>query len=237
MIRYRTQPMGYVDGEFKSVINNRQRKKDLLANIREYIRDLKDDDVVDLISDASVMSAMILAGDYKNILVVTSSNPTHSEGDHLIPVIHKFNYGSGKISVTTPKRLENRFGGLYEDLGVDVVEIDSFYHLGQDKVRIKHQGEPFDAVVLLGNESLTNSKHKLHEIKAVFSPHCAEVFDLIDIYRGSDRTLQGGILPQQNVQLVSNIILNEDMSRQKETDKYKRVFHNIESIEQIYKVG
>jgi hypothetical protein len=33
--------MGYVDGEFKSVINNRQRKKDLLANIREYIKALK----------------------------------------------------------------------------------------------------------------------------------------------------------------------------------------------------
>ena len=165
MIRYRTQPMGYVDGEFKSVINNRQRKKDLLANIREYIRDLKDDEVVDLISDASVMSAMILAGDYKNILVVTSSNPTHSEGDHLIPVIHKFNYGVGKMSVTTPKRLENRFGGLYEDLDVDMVEVDSFYHLGQDKIRLKHKGEPFDAVVLLGNESLTNGKHKLHEIK------------------------------------------------------------------------
>ena len=237
MIRYRTQPMGYVDGEFKSVINNYQRKKDILANIREYLKAPKDDDIVDMITDASVMSAMILAGDYKNILVVTSSNPTHSEGDHLIPVIHKFNYGSGKISVTTPKRLENRFGGLYEDLDVDIVEVDSFYHLGQDKVRMNHDGEPFDAVVLLGNESLTNSKHKLHEIKAVFSPHCTEVFDLIDIYRGSDRTLQGGILPQQNVQLVSNIILNEDMSRQKETDKYKRVFHNIESIEQIYKVG
>lgn len=129
------------------------------------------------------------------------------------------------------------FGGLYEDLGVDVVEVDSFYNLGQDKVRLKHDGEPFDAVVLLGNESLTNSKHKLHEIKAVFSPHCAEVFDLIDIYRGSDRTLQGGILPQENVQLVSNIILNDDMRQLKETDKYKRVFHNIESIESIYKVG
>jgi len=237
MIRYRTQPMGYVDGEFKSVINNRQRKKDLLANIREYIRDLKDDEVVDLISDASVMSAMILAGDYKNILVVTSSNPTHSEGDHLIPVIHKFNYGAGKMNVTTPKRLENRFGGLYEDLDVDMVEVDSFYHLGQDKIRLKHKGEPFDAVVLLGIESLTNSRHKLHEIKSVFSPHCTEVFDLIDIYRGSGRTLQGGILPQEKVQLVSNIILNEDMSRQKETDKYKRVFHNIENIESIYKVG
>jgi hypothetical protein len=60
---------------------------------------------------------------------------------------------------------------------------------------------------------------------------------LIDIYRGSDRTLQGGILPRENVQLVSNIILNEDMSRQKETYNYQRVFHNIESIEQIYKVG
>ena len=237
MIRYRTQPMGYVDGEFKSVINNLQRKKDLLANIREYIKDLKDDEVVDLITDASVMSAMILAGNYKNILVVTSSNPTHNEGDHLIPVIHKFNYGVGKMSVTTPKRLENRFGGLYEDLGVDIVEVDSFYHLGQDKVRLKHDGEPFDAVVLLGNESLTNSKHKLHEIKAVFSPHCVEVFDLIDIYRGSDRNMQGGILPKENVEMISSIILNEDMSRQKDTDKYKRVFHNIESIESIYKVG
>jgi hypothetical protein len=237
MIRYRTQPMGYVDGEFTSVINNYQRKKDILANIREYLKAPKDDDIVDMITDASIMSAMILTGDYKNVLVVTSSNPTHSEGDHLIPAIHKFNYGVGKMSVTTPKRLENRFGGLYEDLDVDIVEVDSFYHLGQDKVRINHDGEPFDAVVLLGNESLTNSKHKLHEIKAVFSPHCTEVFDLIDIYRGSDRTLQGGILPRENVQLVSNIILNEDMSRQKETYKYQRVFHNIESIEQIYKVG
>jgi hypothetical protein len=237
MIRYRTQPMGYVDGEFTSVINNYQRKKDILANIREYLKAPKDDDIVDMITDASIMSAMILTGDYKNVLVVTSSNPTHSEGDHLIPAIHKFNYGVGKMSVTTPKRLENRFGGLYEDLDVDIVEVDSFYHLGQDKVRMNHDGEPFDAVVLLGNESLTNSKHKLHEIKAVFSPHCTEVFDLIDIYRGSDRTLQGGILPRENVQLVSNIILNEDMSRQKETDKYQRVFHNIESIEQIYKVG
>jgi len=237
MIRYRTQPMGYVDGEFTSVINNYQRKKDILANIREYLKAPKDDDIVDMITDASIMSAMILTGDYKNVLVVTSSNPTHSEGDHLIPAIHKFNYGVGKMSVTTPKRLENRFGGLYEDLDVDIVEVDSFYHLGQDKVRMNHDGEPFDAVVLLGNESLTNSKHKLHEIKSVFSPHCTEVFDLIDIYRGSDRTLQGGILPRENVQLVSNIILNEDMSRQKETDKYQRVFHNIESIEQIYKVG
>jgi hypothetical protein len=229
--------MGYVDGEFTSVINNYQRKKDILANIREYLKAPKDDDIVDMITDASIMSAMILTGDYKNVLVVTSSNPTHSEGDHLIPAIHKFNYGVGKMSVTTPKRLENRFGGLYEDLDVDIVEVDSFYHLGQDKVRMNHDGEPFDAVVLLGNESLTNSKHKLHEIKAVFSPHCTEVFDLIDIYRGSDRTLQGGILPRENVQLVSNIILNEDMSRQKETYKYQRVFHNIESIEQIYKVG
>ena len=237
MIRYRTQPMGYVDGEFTSVINNYQRKKDILANIREYLKAPKDDDIVDMITDASIMSAMILTGDYKNVLVVTSSNPTHSEGDHLIPAIHKFNYGVGKMSVTTPKRLENRFGGLYEDLDVDIVEVDSFYHLGQDKVRMNHDGEPFDAVVLLGNESLTNSKHKLHEIKSVFSPHCTEVFDLIDIYRGSDRTLQGVILPRENVQLVSNIILNEDMSRQKETDKYQRVFHNIESIEQIYKVG
>ena len=236
MIHYRTQPMGYVDGQFSSVINNHSRKKDIVSKIREYIK-LSQDEVVDMITDASIMSAMILAGEYKNILIVTTSNLTNDNGDHLIPVIHKFNYGTGNISVTQPKLLENRLGGLYEEFDIDIVEIDTFFSLGQDKLRMKHDGEPFDAVVLLGNESLTNKKHKLWEIKAQFSPHCTEVFDLIDIYRGSTRTLEGGIFPKEHSQLVESTVITTDMSTLKETDKYKRLFHNIESLEQIYKVG
>jgi hypothetical protein len=236
MIHYRTQPMGYVDGEFKSILNNHERKKEIVKKVGEYIK-LPHEEVVDLITDASIMDAMILAGDYKNILIVTTTNLTNENGDHLIPVIHKFNYGVGNISVTQPKLYENRLGGLYQDFDIDVVEVDTFFHLGQDKLRMKHNGEPFDAVVLLGNESISNVKHKLHDIKSMFSPHCTEVFDLIDIHRGSKRKLHGGIFPKEKADMISSIILNEDMSIKKETDKYKRVFNNIEFLEEIYKVG
>ena len=236
MIRYRTQPMGYVDGEFKSILNNHERKKEIVKKVSEYIK-LPHEEVVDLITDASIMDAMILTGDYKNILIVTTTNLTNENGDHLIPVIHKFNYGVGNISVTQPKLYENKLGGLYQDFDIDVVEVDTFFHLGQDKLRMKHKGEPFDVVVLLGNESISNVKHRLDDIKAMFSQHCTEVFDLIDIYRGSKRKLHGGIFPKEKADMISSIILNEDMSIKKETYKYKRVFNNIESLEEIYRVG
>ena len=113
-----------------------------------------------------------------------------------------------------------------------------WYNITKDKYYVGyHKGEPFDVVVLLGNESISNVKHRLDDIKAMFSQHCTEVFDLIDIYRGSTRKLHGGIFPKEKADMISSIILNEDMGTKKETDKYKRVFDNIESLEEIYKVG
>jgi len=236
MINYRTQPMGYVDGEFKSVINNRQRKKDLLARVSKYIT-YPTDKTIDLITDASIMSAMILAGNYKNILVMTSDVFDNNEGDHLIPVIHKFNYGVGKMTVTKSKSTESKFDRLYKDFDIPSVEVGSIFALGKDSININWEGEPFDAVVLLGNEGIINKKFKSGDIKKQLAPYCEEGVDLIDIYRGSARVLLGLKTPSQSINLISSTILSNAMVELKETDKYKRVFHNIESIEQIYRVG
>mgnify|MGYP001029108263 FL=1 len=238
MLLYRTQPMGYVDGKFKSVITNLSRKQEIMEVCKRHIS-CSNRKLVDMITDASLVDAMLLTGDYKNILVVTSSNPTHSDGDHLLPVIHKYNNAVGKITVTTPKLKENIYGGLYEELGIDIVESDAFYMLGEKKVRLKHDGEPFDAVVLLGTESLTNGKHNLKDIKSVFAPYCVEGFDLIDVYRGSDRNLLNVTVPLEGCEIMCNVVTNNKTNRSKDVGHYERLFYNIDNIKKnkIYKVG
>lgn len=168
------------------------------------------EDLTSLITDASVIDGMLTLSGYQNILVVTSFEskdytgklrdrryrPIKSAGDHMLPIVHKFNESAGNIYVTKVRNSENYYTELYERFNIPSVDVDSYFKLDGDfkiKTNVK-----FDAVVLLGSESYKQGKFNASDVKKKFARYCVDDFDLIDVYRASAncgpnrRKLKGG---------------------------------------------
>lgn len=203
MLLYRTQP--------KDVSNNNIYRLSSKVNIIDSIsqdlktfkgRVLSSEDWTTLITDASIIDALLVDAGYKNILVVTSFEdilydrirdrnyrPVKSAGDHLLPVIHKLNESSGNMYVTKTPNENNWFTQLYKNNGLNFIETESIFRVDGNfrmKTNIK-----FDAVVLLGSESHKKGNFNIKDIKAKFTKYCTDDFDLIDIYRGDRRGITG----------------------------------------------
>jgi len=199
MILYRTQPRN----SEQNTIVDLKTKETMMSTIRDGIpkfngRVTKFSDITTLLTDASLVDGMLATSGYQNILVVTSfeSNqytqlrdrnyrPIKSAGDHLLPIVHSVNETHGNIYVAEPK-MGSIFTPLYEKYDINIIPVDSCFKI-DSTFKIKTDVK-FDAVVLLGSESLQNGKFSATDVKAKFAKYCTEDFDLIDVYRGDTKT-------------------------------------------------
>jgi len=205
MILYRTQPRT----SEQNTIVDLETKETMMSTIRDGIpkfngRVTKFSDITTLLTDASLVDGMLATSGYQNILVVTSFEnnqytqlrdrnyrPIKSAGDHLLPIVHSVNETHGNIYVAEPK-MGSIFTPLYEKYDINIIPVDSCFKI-DSTFKIKTDVK-FDAVVLLGSESLQNGKFSATDVKAKFAKYCTEDFDMIDVYRGDTKTrnLKGG---------------------------------------------
>lgn len=203
MLLYRTQPK---NGKQSNIINL-DAKERLISMLGDFNRfnnkRITVTDFTTLITDASIVDALLCCGGYGNILVVTSFEDSvydrlrdrnyravKSAGDHFLPIVHKFNESDGKMTVTSTKGGTNFFKPIYEKFGVDTIDVDGHFRVDGD-FKIKTD-KKFDAVVLLGSESFKKGSFKASDVKKKFARYCTSTFDLIDIYRNDLRDLKGG---------------------------------------------
>ena len=269
MLLYRTQPKNVTD----SNIINLETKKQLLRSVREVVRRhgnryMQDTDVMSLMVDGCIVDGMLTLSGYQNILVVTSFEdgsytdrlrdrryrPIKSAGDHMLPIIHKVNESEGNIYVTKARNSENYYTKLYDEFGIQSIEVDSYFRLEEDfKTRTDVK---FDAVVLLGSESYKKGKFSSKDIRAKFAKYCTEDFDLIDVYRSDRRKITGGTksIDTQRNRMVENVNtprklydantginrdnFNEDVRDvfMREKLMYIRLANNLETMNEYYRV-
>lgn len=203
MLLYKTQPK---DTTTSNIIN--KATKDSLMESLSLISSFNNkrveyNDFVTLVTDASLLDGLLTSTGYQNILVVTSFEDSKydrlrdrnyravkSAGDHLLPFVHKINESDGNMVVTMPVGADNYMRPLIDEMGIDTIDIDSYWRIDQD-FKIKTDVK-FDAVVLLGCEASISGKYKANDIKAKFAKYCTGNFDLIDVNRNTQRALTGG---------------------------------------------
>lgn len=256
MLLYKAQPVGFIDDKFTSRLVSRTEKHELVENIKTHTR-LDYKNLVNMITQASLIDAMIVAGNYKNILVVTSietSDLTNiSAGDHLFPIVHKVNKSIGEIYVTTPRSSNSVYTKMYNAFDINSIQCDACFTLDDKSFKIRTNVK-FDAVVLLGTISRLKGKSLNGKIvKKLFEPYCETTFDLIDVYRGNTRMLVGGKSTSQNFELMRSIIHDSRVHEDKRSyfeicnttnqinhiiDHYRNLVDNLKLIESnlIYKV-
>ena len=195
MLLYRTQPKNATDFNIINLTTKENMWREISGN-RE--------DITTLITDGSVVDGMLTLSGYQNILVVTSFEssdytgklrdyryrPIKSAGDHMLPLVHKFNESEGNLYVTKVRNSKNFYTDLYDRFDIASVDVDSYFRLDGD-LKMKTDVK-FDAVVLLGSESYKKGKFNASEVKKKFAKYCVNDFDLIDVYRNDRRTLKGG---------------------------------------------
>ena len=197
MFLYKTQPRTPTHNSIINLDTKERLLKMLMDNINH--RDNKHGDMSTLVTDASVVDALLSQQGYQNILVLPSKidgrlrdtkyRPIGSAGDHLLPVIHETMESEGKMYVALPE--EHVYRKAYEASGVSIIEVDNFYKLGGHLPRFKSDVK-FDAVVLLGTAGESgDGKYQVNDIKKKLVKHCTEDFDLIDLYRSGQRQLKG----------------------------------------------
>lgn len=203
MLLYRTQPKTPSENNLYNLSN----KIDVIDTISSDLKTFKgspleSEEWTTLITDASIIDALLVDAGYNNILVVTSFEdalydrirdrnyrPVKSAGDHLLPVIHKLNESSGNIYVTKTPHENNWFTQLYNNNEVNFVESETIFRV-DGELRL-NTNIKFDAVVLLGSESLKQGKFNAKDVKKKFEKYCTDKFDLIDIYRNNRREIKG----------------------------------------------
>ncbi|MAI05264.1 MAG: hypothetical protein CMA07_06090 [Euryarchaeota archaeon] len=203
MLLYKTQPKNSVE----STVINLSTKEKIVNDIRESIpkfqgKETKVSDVTTMVTDASILDALLAVSEYENILVVPSFENSdytrlrdrnyrseRSAGDHLLPIIHAINESHGKLYVAQP-RVGNIFSDLYEKYNVNIIHSDSWFKV--DGSFHMETDIKFDCVVLLGNEGYKKGNYNGGEVKRKFEKYCRGHFEMVDVYRGNLRSLQGG---------------------------------------------
>ena len=264
MLLYKTQPKGI---ETNNIINLDTKTKlmETFGQISVFNnKNVKRQDFVPLITDASIIDGMIVSGGYSNILVVTSFEdanyerlrdrnyrPVNSAGDHLLPIVHTVNESEGNIYVTMPKNGDNYMKPLYDHYEVNQIECDSYFRLDHD-FKIETDVK-FDCIVLLGVEADKKGTYQIDDIKKKFAPYCIQPnVDLIDIRRMSETKINGGTrdielykdrmytcvnTPKKLIDLEKRVVESEAyMLSLKQKLGYYRVALNIEEINDYYKV-
>lgn len=267
MFLYRTQPKSTTETN----IINLKRKQDILFEIQSASNksnhnQRKRNDFITLFTDGCLLDGMLTLSGYDNILVVTSfedrdyerlrdrtQRPVKSAGDHMFPVVHSLNGSAGNVYVTSVPNGESFYTHLYDYYNVDTVECDSYFKVDND-FKLRNVSVKFDAVVLLGCESIKKGNFLASDVKAKFAKYCVEDFDMIDVYRGDRRALTGGTKSITNtkgkmIECVNTPIrvydektrlnISRDDANWQNTRQwlqYMRLAMNIESLENYYKV-
>jgi hypothetical protein len=266
MLLYKTQPKNSVE----NTVIPLSTKEKIVGDIRKCIpsyngKHTKVNDVTSMVTDASILDAMIAVSGYENILVVPSFEnndypklrdgryrPIRSAGDHLFPIVHTVNETHGNIYVAQPK-LGNIFDDLYAMYDINVIHCDSWFKIDGSFHLAENDAPKFDAVVLLGNEGYKEGSFNPQAVKAKFARHCTDDFQLVDAYRGTLRRLTGTPKSRDNsINRVINAIntpnriytpkllllpeFKDKLVNTKDELLYRRLAHNIESINEWYKV-
>mgnify|MGYP000061552590 FL=1 len=198
MFLYRTHPTS----ENTSSIINLRNKEELTEMLSKGIdhRDTKVDDIISLVTDASVVDAMISLGGYSNILVLPT--PITQErlrdenyaaidnaGDMLFPIIHNITGGQGNVYVGLPEE-GHLYKKVWEDIGVVTLPMTNWFSLDR-KIDVETD-IIFDAVVLLGCDHSTNTgTFKSEDIKSKLGRVIHENTHLIDVNRKGKREISG----------------------------------------------
>ena len=221
MFLYRSQPKNKTDINIINLETKRVVTRRILETQKKFNdRGLTRDDIIAVMSDASILDAMITLMGYQNILVVTSFDKTNypdrmrepnmrpikSAGDHMLPIVHKVNESAGRMFVTKPRSADNYYTRLYDEFDIAQVEVDDNFMLDTNfKIHDRIVGNKlkFDAVVLLGSESMKRGKfnmktigHKFEKYANITNTSIARMatYDLIDVYRNDLRKLSGNRL-------------------------------------------
>jgi len=267
MILYRTQPKNSIE----NTIVNLATKEKLLEDFRDSVpkfqgKDTKFSDITTLVTDASILDGMIATSGYQNILVVPSFQdheysrlrdrnyrPINSAGDHLFPVVHMINETHGNLYVAQPK-VGNIFTEIYEKYDVNMIRSDSWFKI-DSSFKMPKTDVKFDAVVLLGNEGIKRGSFRAQDVKKKFAKYCTDNFQLVDVYRGDLRKLNGGSKEKPNAinRLITSVNtpkviyspkekfgISSEVLEQLQTLKgqlqYHRLVDNLKTIDQWYKV-
>ena len=266
MLLYKTQPKNSVEN---TVINLGTKEK-IVSDVRECIpkfkgKDTKVNDVIAMVTDASILDAMIALSGYENILVVPSFEnndypklrdgryrPERSAGDHLFPIVHALNETHGNIYVAQPK-VGNIYDDLYKMYDINVIHCDSWFKVDGSFHLAENDAPKFDAVVLLGNEGYKKGSFKSQAVKSKFAKHCTDNFQLVDVYRGTLRRLTGTPKSRDNsINRVINAVntpnriytpklllipeFENKLVNMKDNLLYRRLALNLENISDWYKV-
>ena len=267
MFLYRTQPKSTTETN----IINLKRKQDILFEIQSASNksnhnQRKRNDFITLFTDGCLLDGMLTLSGYDNILVVTSfedkdyerlrdrtQRPVKSAGDHMFPIVHSLNGSAGNVYVTSVPNGDSFYTKLYDYYNINTVECDSYFKVDND-FRLRNVSVKFDAVVLLGCESIKKGNFRASDVKAKFAKYCVEDFDMIDVYRGDRRTLTGGTksitdTKGKMIECVNTPIRVYDPNSRTRINQavgawnymrqklqYMRLGMNIQSLENYYKV-
>ena len=264
MLLYKTQPRCF---NTSSIINLNMKEKlmESLGTISHFKnKTLVYDDLIGLVTDASILDGLISTSDYRNILVLPSFEdkdydrlrdrnyrPVKSAGDHLLPVIHKVNESQGNMYLASPKTDTNHFNAIYDYYDIDRIECNDYFHLDGD-FKMKDYGIRFDAVVLLGNKSFKKGKFSVESIASKFQKYCQNNFVVIDVRGDESREVKGSRVdtypnklrmvecvntPDRVYNPKTRVIAEKDYMRfKKHMLHYYRLALNLESIDDWYKV-
>ena len=202
MFLYRTHPTSLTTN---SVVNLNEKEK-LKERLCEGInhRDTEEDDIISLVTDASVVDAMVSTGEYGNILVLptpivqerlrdTMYQPIGNAGDMLFPIIHRVTGGRGNVFIGLPEGQDHLYKNVWEEYNIPILPMDNWFNLDRN-IDIKTPPYmKFDAVVLLGcKHSLKTGTFKSEDIRKRLSSVINDRSVLIDVNRkGSERKITG----------------------------------------------
>lgn len=111
----------------------------------------------------------------------------------LVPVLAKYiPEVQTKFYVVKPTEEADLFTYIYANHGVDVIETNKDYTLGDDYYNIAVPSDvKFDCIYLTSIQKTVEGSFDLHDLKQDFARYCTDDFVLIDAYR--DRKLQNFI--------------------------------------------
>lgn len=268
MFLYRTQPKSTSEYNIINLKRKQEMMHELLiaSRYKSNHRQRKRNDFITLLTDGCLLDGMLTLAGYDNILVVTSfedknydrlrdrtQRPVNSAGDHMFPIVNSMNGSHGNIYATSVPNGDSFFTHLYDHYNINMVDCDSYFKVDND-FKLRNVSVKFDAVVLLGCESIKKGNFRASDVKAKFAKYCVEGFDMIDVYRGDRRKLTGGTksitdTKDKMIECVNTPIrvydektrLNiarDDVNWQRTRQwlQYMRLAMNIESLQNYYKV-
>ena len=213
-------------------------------------------DVKNLMADASVVDAFVSLGNYQNILVV----PEHDDADDnglfhpdgapkghmgflMFPAVHAINDGCANLHIAIARGRKSIFNNMYRGLAesgrenISVLDADTEFTLDIQNYRLNNVGNvKFDAVVMIGAESMKKGKYNKTDVKSKFAKYCTEDFDLIDVYYtprvdGGRRIIKNNPkdMTSRDTTLESCLIADKNKYR-----RFVEVFTSTENSDYVY---